>query len=479
MAAKKKKKYGKKNNRTVLIAALAAVLVAAGIIGLLIYGASTGLIGTQTEAEAATVVSESITEAERLAQEQAAAEEAARLAAEEEARKKAEEEEAARKKAEEEAAAAKAAEEALIAAHPELTSSITYQLPTGDVVLDKETLLTWLTDNGDGTYTKDEDAWNTHIAEYVADMADSVDTVNKDRTFQATGIGEVTLNTGSYYGWEVDQETEIAQLTEELNSGTVTEREPNYLSTEVAKMDDNDGIGSSYCEVDASRQHLWIYKDGELVFETDVVTGLMDESHYTPEGVYLLLSKEQNATLKGTQLPDGSYTYETPVSYWMPFTYQGHGLHDAYWKSVFGYGENVWNGSHGCVNLPAEVAETVYNLMTYDMPIVIYYSEGCELRAAPASELDQYIAAQEAAAAQKAAEEAAAQQAAEEAAAQQAAEEEAARQAEEAAAAQKAAEEEAARQAAEEAAAQQAAEEAAAAQAAAEAEASASSSAEG
>ncbi|MCR4654269.1 MAG: L,D-transpeptidase [Eubacterium sp.] len=279
---------------------------------------------------------------------------------------------------------------AVLAAHPELNASVTYQLPGGEQTLDGKTMVGWLVPNGDGTYTRDEATWNQNLSNYVAEMAGSVDTLNKERTFHATGLGDVTLNTGGYYGWVVDQNTEIARLSSDIESGNTVTREPAYSSREVATAANNCGIGQSYAEIDLSRQHLWIYQDGALVFETDIVSGQMDEAHYTPEGVYLLLNKEKDAVLKGDQLPDGSRTYEQPVSYWMPITHSGIGLHDASWKNVFGGLEYINNGSHGCINLPPDVAGTVYELITMSMPIVIYYSQPYELREAPESALEQY-----------------------------------------------------------------------------------------
>ena len=55
----------------------------------------------------------------------------------------------------------------------------------------------------------------------------------------------------------------------------------------------------------------------------------------------------------------------------MPF-YEGQGLHDAWWKSVFGGSEYMGNGSHGCVNLPTWVAESVFNNIVPGTAIVIY-----------------------------------------------------------------------------------------------------------
>ena len=370
----------------------------------------------------------------------------------EEAEKKAAEEKAAQEKAQKEAE-----EAALREAHPEFFADITLTLPDGSTKeINRETAESWETKNDDGTYTKDEAAWDQHIADFVSELAAGVDSVGKDHQFQSTNRGVQTIPGNQYYGWQVNQEAEIAQLKDELSSAKTVTRKPNYTMYEEADTDDNGGIGQTYCEIDASAQHLWIYQNGQMVFETDVVTGLMDKAHYTPPGVYLLMDKQKDATLKGEKLPNGKYTYETPVSYWMPFTDTGIGLHDAWWKSVFGAGQNEWNGSHGCVNLPKDVAGTVYDLMTLDTPIVVYYPDGYELREAPESDVDKYIRQQQAAAQQAAAQQAAAEQAA----ADQAA-------ADQAAADQAAADQAAAQQAAEQAAAQQAAAQQAAAEQAA------------
>ncbi|MBR2560571.1 MAG: L,D-transpeptidase family protein [Eubacterium sp.] len=353
----------------------------------------------QKEFQAAEIDFKAKLEVELEAARKAAAEEAARIAAEEEAKRKAEEEaarkkaeeeaEAARKKAEEEAA--KAREEALLKAHPELTSEITYTLPSGDRVLDRKTIETWLVDNGDGTMSTDEEKWYSSVRQYVADMAAEVDSVGKPRPFNATGLGVITIPTGTYYGWEIDEETEYQILLEELAAGTKTTREPVYLCRELFSMNENYGIGPDYIEVDLSRQYLWLYKGGVLQYETNVTSGLMDTAHYTPEGVYPLLSRETNATLKGDRLPNGKYTYQTKVSFWMPFTYEGHGLHDASWRGWFGGDTYIWDGSHGCINLPYDAAAFIFDMVYPDMPVVTYYSQYYELREAPPIDYSAYL----------------------------------------------------------------------------------------
>ena len=176
------------------------------------------------------------------------------------------------------------------------------------------------------------------------------------------------------------------QLTDELNSGAVTTRQPTYSMTEYAAPDDNNGFGQNYVEADLSRQHVWVYVNGQVAYETDCVSGTMNESYYTPEGAFIILNKEQNATLLGDKIAgkENYYTYSQPVSYWMPFTYTGCGMHDATWRGSFGGDTYITSGSHGCLNLSLDAAAQIYNLVSVKEPMIVYYSSGYTLAPAPA-----------------------------------------------------------------------------------------------
>ena len=73
-----------------------------------------------------------------------------------------------------------------------------------------------------------------------------------------------------------------------------------------------------------------------------------------------------------TKKPDGTYKYEEPVDYWMPFD-GGIGFHDAPWRDAFGGDIYLTNGSHGCINLPPENAAVLYSIIDYNVPIVCFY----------------------------------------------------------------------------------------------------------
>ena len=258
-----------------------------------------------------------------------------------------------------------------------LKTSITYELPSNQTeVLNREKLLTWLVKNEDGTYSYNDEIWNKRMRGFVYTLASKANTAGKSRTFNATGLGTRSVSGGNY-GYRMNQSEEIAKIKEELSAGKTVKRAPVYSAKEVST--ENNGLGGNYIEVDLSRQHLWIYKNGQCVLQSDCVSGKMTRDRYTPAGTYYVYSKERNRVLRGTKDPvTGKYPYESPVSYWMPFN-RGIGFHDANWRNKFGGNLYVNGGSHGCVNLPVGFAGTMYNTITTGMPVVIYYSQGYTL----------------------------------------------------------------------------------------------------
>ena len=251
------------------------------------------------------------------------------------------------------------------------TVSVTYTLPNGETsVLDGNEVRNWLTVDEDGNYTLVEDDLKDHISAFVKQFAAETDTAGAARTFQSTMQGEVTVEGGTY-GWKIDQKAEAAQLAEEIANHSVVTREPIYATEEITT--ENSGIGDTYVEIDLTNQHLWYYIDGELYMESDIVSGTYNTaSRRTPAGIYLLTYKQKNKVLRGRQREDGTYEYESPVSFWMPFN-KGIGMHDASWRGSFGGTIYKYSGSHGCINMPYKNAEKVYEKIDKETPIICFY----------------------------------------------------------------------------------------------------------
>lgn len=255
-----------------------------------------------------------------------------------------------------------------------ISAEITYQLPYGEeYVLDANTLYTWLAQDEEGNYFKEEDFWNQNIEEFVTNQLSLLaDRMGERREFKPTGKDSTIFIEGGNYGYQLDKEAEIQQLKEELENQEIVSREPCYQKKEVSS--ENYGLGESYVEIDLTRQKVWVYVDGKLEIETDCVTGCVKNGHETPTGIFTLTYKEQNRTLRGRKLPSGGYEYEAHVDYWMPFN-GAIGLHDASWKDTFGGDIYINNGSRGCINLPLEAAEKLYDIINSEMPIIVYKSE--------------------------------------------------------------------------------------------------------
>ena len=248
-------------------------------------------------------------------------------------------------------------------------ASITYTFGDQSTTLDGNTIKDWLQFDEKGQLIWDDNSFQQHVAEYVAQLAATYDTVGTEREFQATS-GRTVYVSSSVYGWKIDQAAEAAQLSQEIQSGTQTTREPIYAQTANA-YGVND-LGNTYIEVDLSEQHMYYYQDGADIFESDFVSGNMSYAdRQTHAGIFTLYYKKSPDVLKGGQKGTANY-YEQPVQYWMPFD-GGIGFHDANWRDDFGGDIYLTSGSHGCINLPPENAAVLYDLIQYDVPIVCFY----------------------------------------------------------------------------------------------------------
>jgi hypothetical protein len=111
-------------------------------------------------------------------------------------------------------------------------------------------------------------------------------------------------------------------------------------------------IGKTYVEIDLAEQHLYLFVDGVVIMDTDIVTGNPSRGWTTPSGIFQIYAMQRNRYLRGPG-------YKVWVNYWMPFK-GGVGLHDAAYRSSFGGNIYQTDGSHGCVNMPRDKARTLY-----------------------------------------------------------------------------------------------------------------------
>ena len=240
--------------------------------------------------------------------------------------------------------------------HYDLGEGYTEEIPTA-------TKATWFIWDDDFNVDFDRDA----IGDFVNSMGDKYNTYGKAKEFTTTSGETITVPAGSF-GWKIAYDGEIDAIISDLTAGEDVTRDFTYLY-EGTSHGEHD-YGDSYVEVNLTEQHVYVYKDGELVVDSDCVSGSISSDHGTHTGAYSIAYKQTDATLKGDN-------YESHVNYWMPFN-MGEGLHDATWRSKFGGTIYQTSGSHGCINLPLSKAEEIYNIVEAGWPVLVFYTGDTE-----------------------------------------------------------------------------------------------------
>ena len=195
------------------------------------------------------------------------------------------------------------------------------------------------------------------IESYASRMSDKHSGSDYKASFKTTGGGTIGT-TVTYYGQRLNKSALADDIYSCITSGKSGTRTAPYN----AKSDKP--YGGNYIEVNLSSQKLWVYKDGQQVVSTNLVSGSVAEGHRTPTGVYSIYAKQTDRYLTGAD-------YRSFVKYWMPFL-GGYGLHDASWRGSFGGDIYLYDGSHGCVNLPSSAAKKVYNNISVGTKVILY-----------------------------------------------------------------------------------------------------------
>lgn len=264
----------------------------------------------------------------------------------------------------------KEVQEACDAMNKYVNASITYPM-NEPVVVDKALISQWLQVDGEMKVSLNTEA----MKQWFTAFGDKYDTQGTTRTF-TTPAGKSATVTGGTYGWSIDEDTELVNLQNSILNGEVVTREPAYYAGGTAAAHSGQDWGNTYAEVDMSAQHMWYIQNGQVVLETDVVTGEPIPSRITPEGVYSLMWKQRDATLVGDIKPEtGKPEYETDVAYWMQVTSSGVGFHDAIWQTAFGgtLYQIPGTGSHGCINMPLDQAGALFNMIEPGTPVIFHW----------------------------------------------------------------------------------------------------------
>lgn len=224
--------------------------------------------------------------------------------------------------------------------------------------LNGKTIYEWISIGESNTIHLDTEK----IRAYVEQLGSKYDTFGSTREFTTSGGKKIRISGGDY-GWLIHRAGETAALEGLiLEAKTQQGRVPLYTYTGYHR--EKDDIGDTYVEINYTRQHMWFYKDGQLLVDTPIVTGNTSRGYSSPQGIFPIVYKEKDAVLRGED-------YESYVTYWMPF-YRNFGIHDAPWRSEFGGDIYQNRGSHGCINTPEQAAKTIFDEIEPGVPVVAY-----------------------------------------------------------------------------------------------------------
>jgi lipoprotein-anchoring transpeptidase ErfK/SrfK len=186
---------------------------------------------------------------------------------------------------------------------------------------------------------------------------------NGTSTVEREGSDGLAINQGP----AIDAITTALQEERDVSFGITAS--PVAFKTETFQIGGTGGLNySQYIEISISRQRLWAWQDGQVVFTTAITTGAAGDGFPTLTGLFSVYAKERSRYLNGSQY---GWSYNVYVDYWMPFN-GGQGLHDADWRSSFGGQDYYYGGSHGCVNMPKSSAAFLFGWSSVGTPVWVH-----------------------------------------------------------------------------------------------------------
>lgn len=221
--------------------------------------------------------------------------------------------------------------------------------------------------------------YKTQGIEKVRDKISSLDKYNTlDAKYRVKlPDGSNTLIQNQSYGYAINKQKATNAIVDALlaNKKSVNGRNcllgRGFIQTGTGYNLSNHNLGKNYIAVSIKKQEMWIVKNNKTKLHlTDIVTGTNNNQNKTPKGVWYIGYKQSPSVLRGTN-DDGS-PYASPVQYWMPFTVDGCGFHDASWRYDWSKTAYLSGGSHGCVNIRPSEIRSVWNLVTPYEPVIVY-----------------------------------------------------------------------------------------------------------
>ena len=122
--------------------------------------------------------------------------------------------------------------------------------------------------------------------------------------------------------------------------------------------------------VTLATQSLTAYENGKVVATTVVATGR--PALPTLTGTFHIKAKYTPYQFISPWPKSSPYWYASAwVKYAMLYEDGGYFIHDAPWRTVYGPGANLTNGTHGCVNVPLSTMSFLYKWASVGTTVIV------------------------------------------------------------------------------------------------------------
>ena len=122
---------------------------------------------------------------------------------------------------------------------------------------------------------------------------------------------------------------------------------------------------NNWVDVNLSNQTTTLYS-GDTPIRTFIISSGLPGTP-TVTGTFYVWHKNTQQTMSGGSREAGTY-YSIPNVHWNTYFYRDYAFHEAYWHNDFGQPR-----SHGCVNMRAEDAKTLYYFAPIGTKVVVHY----------------------------------------------------------------------------------------------------------
>jgi lipoprotein-anchoring transpeptidase ErfK/SrfK len=226
----------------------------------------------------------------------------------------------------------------------------------------------------------------TRVTKYLNQISAGINIAAVNQKVKVVNQGQREVTQEGKNGLAVEVKTAATKTTNALNSGKglslpLTTYVVKY-KTEVNNVLVADW--AKYIEIDISAQTMCAYlAGGEKVNCWAITSGRSGWN--TPLGTFLIRRKAGAGGVNGGPGGGGVCMPNPPsstplcgINYVSTFTAQGHAIHEAWWRrhpgdsNYFGNPNWRWNGSHGCINSPYDVAKFIYYWAPIGTPVIVH-----------------------------------------------------------------------------------------------------------